>query len=199
MTISSCAKAGPFALFTLFMFLSACTTTSSTVHVDANTQDVTLPSALWLQADIAGRPLSNVYLKDPNNTNGDISMEVSANTVVRLTAVGTDNDSGVRRLELAGLVTAYRLSPPNRWVRMKDHVSDNFGGVTQIPLTMPRDVPKTAHMQTTIDFATLTQQYDWVIINLQAVAESGATPSSNQAATTHVMTLFFKRPGTPPL
>lgn len=198
MILSGYAKAAWFVLLPICMLLNSCTTTSNLIHVDASTRDDTLPSALWLQADIAGRPLSNVYLKDPN-VNGDISIEVGDKTVVRLTALGTDNDSGVRRIEIAGLISAYKFSPPTRWIKLKDHVSDNFGGITQVPLSLPRDVPKTARVETTIDFAIFSQQYDWVVINLQAVAESGAPPSLNQAATTNILTLYFKRPGTPPL
>jgi hypothetical protein len=174
--------------------LCGCVTTE-TVRVDATTQDTTAASALWLQADIAGMPLQNVYLPDANNA--DISVEVPANAQVRLTAVGTDNDSGVRRIEIAGLVTKYRLNGTT-WTRTMNNVSNNFGGITQVPLTTPRDVPKTARVSTTIDFATLTQGNEWVIVHLRAVAESGAPPISNQPASTRTLTLFFKQPGSPP-
>jgi hypothetical protein len=169
---------------------------AAAVRVDATTQDTTAASALWLQADIAGMPLQNVHLADANNT--DISVEISdPNAQVRLTAMGTDNESGVRRIEIAGLVTTYTLRG-NSWVRGLDLHEDNFGGLAQTPLTTPRDVPKTARVSTTIDLATLTQRYQRVVINLKAVAESGAPPISNQPAGTRMMTLIYKQAGSPP-
>jgi hypothetical protein len=177
------------------MLLCGCVTTE-TVRVDANTQDTTAASALWLQAEIAGMPLQNVHLADANNT--DISVEIAdANAQVRLTAVGTDNDSGVRRIEVAGFVTTYTLRG-NSWVRGLDLHEDNFGSRVQTPLTTPRDVPKTARTSVTIDLATLTQRYQRVVINLKAVAESGAPPISNQPAGTRTMTLIYKQAGSPP-
>jgi uncharacterized lipoprotein YajG len=65
--------------------LAACQTPPS-AHVDANTQDVTGASALWLQAEIPGMPLGNVYLKgSPGNS--DLSVAVDQNSVVTLTAL----------------------------------------------------------------------------------------------------------------
>lgn len=181
--------------------LSACTptgnTTSNTIHVDATTQDDSVPSALWLQAEIAGQPLINVFLRDPN-VNGDVSIEVAPNAVVKLTAVGTDNDSGVRRIELAGLLSQHKVVNGG-WKVQKNLMHTNFGGLTQVPLTIPRDVPKTARFETTIDFGALTQDSDWVVVHLAAVAESGAPPSSNSAAATSGLTLHFLRAGSPPL
>jgi hypothetical protein len=175
--------------------LCGCVTTE-TVRVDDTTQDTTAASALWLQAEIAGMPLQNVYLPDANNA--DIIVEISdPNARVRLTAVGTDNDSGVRRIEIAGFVTTYTLRG-NSWSRGLDLHEDNFGSLVVTPLTTPRDVPKTARTSVTIDFATLTQRYQRVVINLKAVAESGAPPISNQPAGTRTMTLIYRQAGSPP-
>lgn len=181
--------------------LSACTptgnTTSNTIHVDATTQDDSVPSALWLQAEIAGQPLINVYLRDPN-VNGDISIAVAPDAVVKLTAVGTDNDSGVRRIELAGLLSQHKVVNGG-WKVQKNLMHTNFGGLTQVPLTIPRDVPKTARFETAIDFGALTQDSDWVVVNVGAVAESGAMPSARFEAATSGITLYFVRAGSPPL
>jgi hypothetical protein len=175
---------------------SLCGCVTDTVRVDATTQDTTPASALWLQAEIAGMPLQNVHLADANNT--DISVEFSdPNAQVRLTAMGTDNESGVRRIEIAGLITTYTLNGTS-WTRGIDLREDNFGSRAQTPLTTPRDVPKTARTSATIDFATLTQRYQRVVINLKAVAESGAPPISNQPAGTRIMTLIYKQAGSPP-
>ncbi len=174
--------------------LAACQTTPTTVLVDANTQDQTAATALWMQADIPGKPLSNVYLRGSQGSS-DISVAVEPTTVATITALATDNDSGVQRLELFALVTIERVSGGG-WFKIRDHVSNNFGGVTSTPV--PGQVPFTARMSTTIDFGTLSQGADWVVVDLAAVATSGAPPASNSPAKTNVMTLYWKRPGTPP-
>ncbi len=174
--------------------LAACQTTPSTVLVDANTRDQTAATALWMQADIPGKPLSNVYLRGSQGSS-DVSIEVEPTTVATITALATDNDSGVQRLELFALVTIERVSGGG-WFKLSDHVSNNFGGVTSTPV--PGQVPFTVRMSTTIDFGTLSQGADWVIVDLAAVATSGAPPASNSPAKTNVMTLYWKRAGTPP-
>lgn len=175
--------------------LSACQTPPQTVAVDASTRDQTPASALWLQADIPGKPLANVFLRGSQGS-ADVSIEVEPTSVVKLTALATDNDSGVQRLELFGLVTIKRVSGATGWFTLRDHVSNNFGGVTSVPV--PGPVPLTARMSTTIDFAALSQGADWVVVDLAAVATSGAPPASNNPAKTNVLVLFWKRPGTPP-
>ncbi|MGQ0429481.1 MAG: hypothetical protein ACT4UQ_06090 [Gammaproteobacteria bacterium] len=166
----------------------------ATARVDATTQDTTSASALWLQADIPGRPLSNVYLKgSPGNS--DLSVAVDQTSVVTLTALATDNDSGIRSLSLDALVTVQRLGAGNSWFKLLDHVSRSFG-VTSVPLTIPRDVPLTARVTGTVDFGTLSQGADWVVVHVVAVAESGAPPAPR--VQTHTMSLYWKRPGTPP-
>lgn len=176
------------------VLLSACQTPPQTVAVDAATRDQTSASALWLQADIPGKPLANVYLRGSPGS-ADVSVEVEPTSVVKLTALATDNDSGVQRLELFALVTIKRVSGSG-WFTIRDHVSNNFGGVTSVPV--PGQVPLTAKMNTTIDFATLSQGADWVVVDLAAVATSGAPPALNNPAKTNVLALFWKRAGTPP-
>jgi len=181
-------------IFSAAAALAACQTTPSTVLVDANTRDQTAATALWMQADIPGKPLSNVYLRGSPGSS-DVSVAVEPTTVATITALATDNDSGVQRLELFALVTIERVSGGG-WFKLKDHVSNNFGGVTSTPV--PGQVPFTARFSTTIDFNTLSQGADWVIVDLAAVATSGAPPASNSPAKTNVMTLYWKRAGTPP-
>ena len=164
-------------------------------HVDANTRDETAASALWLQADIPGKPLNNVYLKGSAG-NSDLSVAVDQNSVVKLTALATDNDSGIRNLSLNALVTVQRLGAGNSWFKLSDHVSRSFG-VTSVPPTIPRDVPFTARVTGTVDFGALSQGADWVVVDVVSVAESGAPPASGQPAQTYTMALFWKRPGTP--
>lgn len=125
----------------------------------------------------------------------DISVEVQPTDVVKITALATDNESGIKRLELFGLVTIQRVSGGG-WFKIRDHVSDNFGGVTSV--VVPGDVPLTANMRTTIDFNTLSAGADWVVVDLAAVATSGAPPAAGNPAKTNVMTLYWKRAGTPP-
>jgi len=187
----------PYTMFCYLlaaMVLAACQT--QTVKVDANTRDATGASALWLQAEIPGKPLSNVYLRGSPG-NGDLSVAVDQNSVVTLTALGTDNDSGIRNLSLVALVTVQRVGAGNQWFKLLDHVSRGFGA-TSIPLTVPRDVPLTARVTGTVDFGALSQGADWVVVDVVAVAESGAPPASSQPVQTYTMALFWKRPGTPP-
>lgn len=174
--------------------LSACQTPPKTVAVDASTTDQTSASALWMQADIPGKPLSNVYLRGSQGSS-DISVEVEPTSVVKITATATDNESGVQRLELFGLLTIQRVSG-SRWSTIRDHVSNNFGGVTSVPV--PGQVPLTASFTTTIDFNALSAGADWVVVDLATVATSGAPPASANPAKTNIMTLYWKRPGTPP-
>ena len=134
------------------------------------------------------------YLRGSQGSS-DVSIEVEPTTVATITALATDNDSGVQRLELFALVTIERVSGGG-WFKLSDHVSNNFGGVTSTPV--PGQVPFTVRMSTTIDFGTLSQGADWVIVDLAAVATSGAPPASNSPAKTNVMTLYWKRAGTPP-
>jgi hypothetical protein len=176
------------------MVLAACQT--QTARVDANTQDATGASALWLQADIPGKPLNSVYLKGSPG-NADLSVAVDQNSVVTLTALATDNDSGIRLLSLNALVTVQRVGAGNTWSKVLDHVSRSFGA-SSVPLTIPRDVPLTARVTGTVDFGVLSQGADWVVVDVVAVAESGAPPASAQPVQTYTMALFWKRPGTPP-
>ncbi len=178
----------------LLVTLAACQSTPKAVLVDASTRDQTGASAFWMQADIPGKPLSNVFLRGSPGS-GNVSVEVDPTSVVTITSLATDNDSGVQRLELFALVTIQRVSG-NGWFTIRDHVSNNFGGVTSTPV--PGSVPVTARMSTTIDFGALSQGADWVVVDLAAVATSGAPPASNSPAKTDIMVLYWKRPGTPP-
>lgn len=196
-------KNRPYSMFFCLLsaaVLAACRTTTPppppSAHVDANTQDATGASALWLQAEIPATPFSNVYLKgSPGNS--DLSVATDEDSVVTLTALATDNDSGIRSLSLNALVTVQRFAGGNRWTKLSDHVSQSFG-VTSVPLTTPRDVPLTARVTGTVDFGALSQGADWVVVDVVAVAESGAPPASAQPVQTYTMALFWKRPGTPP-
>ena len=175
--------------------LAACQTPPQTVHVDANTRDTTGASALWLQADIPGKPLANVYLRgSPGNS--DVSVAVDENSVVTLTALATDNDSGIRLLSLNALVTIQRVGAGGKWSKLLDHVSRSFGA-TSVPATIPRDVPLTARVTGTVDFSALSKGADWVVVDVVATAESGAPPASGQPVQTYTMALYWKRPGTP--
>lgn len=178
----------------LLVTLAACQSTPKTVLVDANTRDQTGASAFWMQADIPGKPVSNVFLRGSPGS-GNVSVEVDPTSVVTITSLATDNDSGVQRLELFALVTIQRVSGSG-WFKIRDHVSNNFGGVTSTPV--PGPVPFTARMSTTIDFGALSQGADWVVVDLAAVATSGAPPASNLPAKTDIMVLYWKRPGSPP-
>ena len=64
-----------------------------TVVVPAN--DPTAPTALWIQADVPGQPLTNVPLgaRDAGVTAGHTD-------VVHVTAMGTDNDGGLQRVRI---------------------------------------------------------------------------------------------------
>jgi len=171
-----------------------CQNPPKTVLVDANTRDQTAASAFWMQADIPGKPLTNVYLRGSPGS-GNVSVEVGPTSIATITSLATDNESGVQRLELCALVTIQRVSGGG-WFTISDHVSNNFGGVTSTPV--PGPVPLTARMSTTIDFGALSQGADWVVVDLAAVATSGAPPASNSPAKTDIMVLYWKRPGTPP-
>jgi hypothetical protein len=59
-------------------------------------------------------------------------------------------------------------------------------------------VPLTARVTGTVDFGALSQGADWVVVDVVAVAESGAPPVSAQPVQTYTMALYWKRPGTPP-
>jgi len=186
-----------YSLAPLFIILSACTTVPSTIHVDTTKNDSTAPTVLWLQAAVAGKPNKLVMLKDATPGFPDISVEMKSPEIVKVTAMAKDDDSGIRRLEVSGLVTAYKLTPSNTWHMVKNKVHDNFGAYNILPANLPQDYPVSSKVETQFDFGALALQYDWIIINLVAVAESGAPPSSNTAAVTNVMTLFYKKPGSP--
>jgi len=178
----------------LILTLAGCQTPPRTVAVTQSTTDQTSASALWMQAEIPGKPLANVFLRGSQGSS-NVSIEVQPTDIVKITALATDNDSGIQRLELFGLLTVQRVSG-NGWFKLKDHVSTNFGGVTSV--AVPGQVPVTARMSTTIDFNALSAGADWVVVNLSAVATSGAPPAAGNPAKTDILTLYWKRPGTPP-
>jgi hypothetical protein len=175
--------------------LVGCHTMPQVVTVTSSTTDATPPGAIWMQADVPGQPLANVYLRDPNAP-ADVSVTVNSSDVIKIAATSTDNDSGVKRLELYGLLTSAYVSN-GRWQYIQRYVSTNFGGVTSVPV--PGPVPLTAKVNTTIDFGQLSAGADWVSIQLVAVAESGAPPASGTPAKTDILSLSWKRAGTPPL
>jgi hypothetical protein len=187
----------------LLAALAGCATT--TVHVDANTQDTSSASALWLQADIPGKPFGNVYLNTMGDSSGDVSIEVGQNAVVTLTALATDNESGIRGLSLPAFLTTRAVGGSSGWTKLLELVPRNFG-VTNGPATNPSDVPVSSRVTGTVDFGALSAPSasplgiaaDWVIVDVQAVAISGAPPASAQNAKTYTMTLWWKRAGTPP-
>jgi len=185
-------------LVPLLAILSACTTVPATIHVDTSANDTTAPTVLWLQAAVAGKPNKIVMLKDLTPSFPDISVEMRPPEIVTVTAMAKDDESGIRRLEIAGLVTAYKLTANNTWHMVKNHIPDNFGAYKIFPANLPQDYPVSSRVETQFNFAALAQEFDWIIIHLQAVAESGAPPSSNTPAVTNIMTLFYKKPGSPP-
>lgn len=187
------------SLLPLLAILGACTTVPPTAHVGTNATDTTAPTVLWLQAAVAGKPNNIVMLKDLTPGYPDISVEMRPPEIVKVTAMAKDEESGIRRLEIGGLVTAYKLRPDNTWHMVKNHVADNFGAYKISPANLPQDYPVSPKVEAQFDFAALALEYDWITIHLQAVAESGAPPSANTPAVTNIMTLYYKKPGSPPL
>lgn len=184
----------------LLIVLAGCptpptTTPTKTVAVDQNTTDQTSASALWMQAEIPGKPLANVFLRGSQGSS-NVSVEVQPTDVVKITALATDNDSGIKRLELFGFLTIAHVSGSG-WTYTKKLVSTNFGGLTSVPV--PGQVPLTATFNTTIDFNALSAGADWVSVNLTAVATSGAPPAAGNPAKTDILSLAWVRPGSPPL
>ena len=57
--------------------------------------DPTAPTALWVQADVPGQPLTNVPLGAP-----DASVTAGHTDVIHVTAMGTDNDGGLQRVRI---------------------------------------------------------------------------------------------------
>ncbi|MGA8048900.1 MAG: hypothetical protein WCA09_01845 [Burkholderiales bacterium] len=179
----------------LLIALAGCQTPPKTVAVDQNTTDQTSASALWMQAEIPGKPLANVFLRGSQGSS-NVSVDVQPTDLVNITARATDNDSGIQRLELFGFLTIAHVSGSG-WTYTKKLVSTNFGGVTSV--LVPGQVPLTATFNTTIDFNTLSAGADWVSVNLSAVATSGARPAADIPAKTDILSLSWKRPGTPSL
>lgn len=181
------------------LWLSGCTTTAPrTVRVEADNSDATPPTVLTLQVRAPGQPAKLVMDRQINDPNfPDVTVEVGPNDQVQLTLVAKDEESGIQRLELAGLLTTYRLSG-TRWVRQFDHISKNFGVRSVLPLTLPQDYPISQSLDGVIDFATLTANADWVIIELAAVAQNGSPQLRNTDSATRIVSLVFKKAGSPP-
>jgi hypothetical protein len=197
-TVSTLFARGSGSLFIAgTLFVAGCQTQNPvpTAHVDATTQDTTSASALWLQASIPNEPLQNVYLKGSTNSSS-LSVEVNSNSVVSLTALASDNDSGITSVSLNALVTIERANG-NSWFMIQNHVSRSFGG-NSVPATIPGDFPLTMRATGTVDFNTLSAGADWVVVDIAAQAVSGAPPASGQPVETYTMVLYWKRPGSPP-
>ncbi len=76
--------------------LSACLTgCKSSSTVTANAADTTPPSAVWLQADVPGRPLANVVLGEGPHAAG-----LTATDQAQITTRADDPDGGLRALRL---------------------------------------------------------------------------------------------------
>jgi hypothetical protein len=73
--------------------LAGCPSKPQTVVVPAS--DPTAPTALWIQADVPGQPLTNVPLGAP-----DASVTAGHTDVIHVTAMGTDNDGGLQRVRI---------------------------------------------------------------------------------------------------
>lgn len=179
--------------------VSGCTTTAPrTVRVEVDNPDTTPPTVLTLQVRAPGQPAALVMDRQINDPNfPDVTVEVGPNDQVQLTLVAKDEESGIQRLELAGLLTTYRLSG-TRWVRQFDHISKNFGVSAILPLTLPQDYPVSQSLDGVIDFSTLTASADWVIIELVAVAQNGSPQMRNTDSATRIVSLVFKKAGSPP-
>lgn len=192
----SSVRRSPFVAVPLLLALAGCKPTPTpTVHVDAGTQDATPPSSLWLQASEPGKPLQNVYLRSRPGE-GDLSVEVGEKSVITLTALASDAESGIRRLEIDALVTKKRVSG-NGWFTLLNHVSRGFGSMN-LGVGWPIDAPTTAKITGVVDFGELSQGADWVVVDLAGVAFSGVSANDSNKAQTGTMVLYWKRPGTPP-
>jgi hypothetical protein len=77
----------------MIVLLSACPPSSNQVKVPAT--DSTPPDALWMQADIPGKPYLNVT---PGSAPASTTLNDDA--TVRITALGTDSDGGAKEVRI---------------------------------------------------------------------------------------------------
>jgi hypothetical protein len=81
----------PVALAQVVAVLAGCPPN----QITANASDTTPPSALWVQADVPGRPLANVYLNG-----GPLAAPIAATQQASVTARTDDPDGGIKAIRL---------------------------------------------------------------------------------------------------
>jgi hypothetical protein len=141
------------------ILFTACGSTST---VTVPSTDPTIPNALWLQADVPGRPLGNAALGGAAST-----MELGEAGTFKVTAMASDNDGGIREVRIFSDVTLVRGSQI-----IGPGLQSGPIAVTPVSGGPGSVVPTTARVETNIDaLAQLGGAHD-ITVRVWAEAEN---------------------------